>query len=195
MLNKNFCFLLNHYYFKKIFIDINIKLKIFYLNTQKFLIISKNLHSFFLIIPSFINLNFKNNFLYLTINIKNFLKNSFKYILRFVNNLLFNIKYLNKEKFITFFLRGVGLKINFKEMSSSILFLKFGYSHPIYLNLPNNIFISFFKRKIILYSYNRMFFGNFINILYKYRPINVFTGKGLLQKKKKLKLKEYTKKI
>ena len=93
------------------------------------------------------------------------------------------------------FIRGVGLRINFLEDSLNKLKLKLGFSHFIYLNYSKELIISIFKKKILIRSYNNILLGNFCMFLKKYRPINVFTGKGLHIKRSKFKLKQYTKKI
>ena len=120
-----------------------------------------------------------------------------KFYIFFLYHLNACIKQLIKTSAITFLIRGVGLKIGFAENSLSLLSLKLGFSHLISLDIPKEILkIAIFKKKFIICSFNKILLGNFANLIYKYKPINVFTGKGLLKKqKKKFKLKEYVKKI
>lgn len=196
MLNKFYSESLNKYFFKKIFIISSIKIKIFFFKTQKILVVSNQYSSYYFIFPNFLELIYKNNYLYLIIkeNIQNI---KYKLLYFFLIHLSTSIKQLLKASATTFLIRGVGLKINFLENSTSILNLKLGFSHLIFLSIPKSILsVSLFKKKFILCSFNKMLLGNFANLLYKYKPINIFTGKGLLKKqKKKFKLKEYVKKI
>ena len=196
MLNKFYSESLNKYFFKKIFIISSIKIKIFFFKNQKILVVSNQYSSYYFIFPNFLELIYKNNYLYLIIkeNIQNI---KYKLLYFFLIHLSTSIKQLLKASATTFLIRGVGLKINFLENSTSILNLKLGFSHLIFLSIPKSILsVSLFKKKFILCSFNKMLLGNFANLLYKYKPINIFTGKGLLKKqKKKFKLKEYVKKI
>lgn len=196
MLNKFYSESLNKYFFKKIFIISSIKIKFFFFKTQKILVVSNQYSSYYFIFPNFLELIYKNNYLYLIIkeNIQNI---KYKLLYFFLIHLSTSIKQLLKASATTFLIRGVGLKINFLENSTSILNLKLGFSHLIFLSIPKSILsVSLFKKKFILCSFNKMLLGNFANLLYKYKPINIFTGKGLLKKqKKKFKLKEYVKKI
>ena len=98
--------------------------------------------------------------------------------------------------FKTLFIRGINYKINYLENCLNILKLKLGYSHLIYYTVPFQIFSKVLKKKLIFKSFSKILLGNFCSLLFNYRPINIFTGKGLLIKKyKKFKLKEYSKKI
>lgn len=196
MLNKSYCTSLNKYFFKKIFIDSSIKLKLFSFKIKKLVVLSNMVSSNYFILPDFLDIIYKDNYLYF-INRTGSQFITFKTLYFFFSHFNILLKQLLKVSSITFLIRGVGLKINFSENSNSILNLKLGLSHLIALPVPKIIdSISLFKKKFILCSFNKMLLGNFSNILYKYKPINIFTGKGLLKKqKKKFKLKEYIKKI
>lgn len=196
MLNKFYSLVLNKYFFKKIFLPSSIKIHFFFFKNQKILVLKNLSTSHYFIFPQFLELIYKNNYLYFIIKEKTLLL-KYKILYFFLAHLYTSIKQLLKASAITFFIRGVGLKISFAENSTSVLNLKLGFSHIILLSIPKNIFsISLFKKKFIICSFNKILLGNFANILYNYKPINIFTGKGLLKKKKKIfKLKEYVKKI
>lgn len=182
------------FFFKKIFLSKDITIKIFTFKNKKLLILKTKINSYYFLYPSFLDIIYINNYLYLTIkqNSRSLIK--FKILYFFLVQLTACIKQLVQLSSITFLIRGVGLKVNF--LNPLTLSLKLGYSHLISLLIPAGVTISIFKKKIILSSFNKIILGNLGNIIYKYRPINVFTGKGLLKKKKKkFKLKEYTKKI
>jgi ribosomal protein L6P/L9E len=196
MLNKFYCASLNKYFFKKIFIDSSIKLKLFFFKIKKVLVLSNIASSNYFILPDFLDIIYKDNYLYF-LSKKNSQSIAFKTMYIYISHFNILLKQILKVSSTTFLIRGVGLKINFSEKSNSILNLKLGLSHLITLPVPKSIdSISLFKKKFILSSFNKMLLGNFSNILYRYKPINIFTGKGLLKKqKKKFKLKEYVKKI
>jgi hypothetical protein len=195
MSNTFFDFLLNIYFFKKINIPISLNIEFLFFNNLKFLILN-NLYKqkFYFLIPFNLKFLFFNNSI---IFIKNNFQNNYiykynRFFFFFFFKKIFNIQTLISK---TIFIKGVGLRINFLEDSNNILKLKLGFSHFIYLNFTNNLFISIFKKKILIRSFNNILLGNFCNILYKFRPINIFTGKGLYIKKQKFKLKQYIKKI
>jgi hypothetical protein len=195
MLNKHYCASLNKYFFKKIFITSSIKLNLFFLKKERVLVLSNSSSSNYFILPDILDVIYKNNYIYFIILKAK--KVPFKILYVFFSNFRVFLRELLKVSSITIFIRGVGLKINFSELSNFILALKLGFSHLIYFPILKSIAsISLFKKKMILCSYNKIVLGNVSNMLCKYKPLNIFTGKGLLIKqKKKFKLKEYVKKI
>lgn len=190
MLNNNYNLTSNNLFFKKIFI-ISTAIKFFIFKNQKILVFKKESSTYYFIYPTFLDITYKNNYLHFTI--KPFINIKYKILYFFLSQFITCLKQLNKTSSITFLIRGVGLKINL--LNSLTLSLKLGYSHLISLLLPTGITISIFKKKMILCCYNKILLGNFGSLVYKYKPINIFTGKGLLKKKSFFKLKEYTKKI
>ncbi len=196
MSNKFFDFSLNIFFFKKINIPSNLKIEIFCFNNFKFLIIGNQDKKIYFLIPKNLKIFFFNNFLFFHLNVfKNVVNKLYKYNNFFFTKIFNKILYLQKYLAKTIFIRGVGLRINFLEDSLNKLKLKLGFSHFIYLNYSKELIISIFKKKILIRSYNNILLGNFCMFLKKYRPINVFTGKGLHIKRSKFKLKQYTKKI
>lgn len=197
MCNSFFDLSLNIYFFKKINIPINLNIQIFCFNNLKFLIIN-NLQNknFYFLIPINLKIFFFKNFLFFSLNNFQILHtNLYKYTRFFFSKFLKKIFYLQKYLSKSIFIRGVGLRINFLEDSLNILKLKLGYSHFIYLNYSQDLLISLFKKKILIRSFNNILLGNFCMLLKRYRPINIFTGKGLHIKRSKFKLKQYIKKI
>ena len=198
MYNKFFDYSLNNFFFKKVNISKFLNVEIFILNNIKFLILN-NLQNknFYFVIPQNIKFFFFNNFLFFCFKNFDFNKhlNLYKYNKFFFCKLFNKIFYLQKCLAKVIFIRGVGLKINFLADSLNILQLKLGYSHLIFLKYSNDLMISLFKKKILIRSYDKILLGNFCMLLKKYRPINVFTGKGLHIKRNKFQLKQYVKKI
>ena len=199
MCNKFFDFSLSIYFFKKLNIPTSLNIEIFFFNHLKFLIL-KNLKNknFYFLIPFNIKIFFFNNYLFFCLKKLQNSDNNFsihkynKFFFSKILNVIFSLqKYLAKVIFI----RGIGLRINFLEDSVNNLKLKLGYSHLIYLKYSEELIISLFKKKILIRSYNNILLGNFCILLKKFRPINVFTGKGLHIKRSKFKLKQYIKKI
>lgn len=200
MYNKFLDLTISLYFFKKVSIPLSLDIKIFFFNNLKILTLhNKYNKKFYFILPNNLKIVFFNNFLFFSFcnfNIKNFfVVQVYKYNNFFFSNFFKKIFYL--EKFIskTLFIKGVGLRINFLEDSINMLKLKLGYSHFIYLKYSQDLIISLFKKKILIRSFDTILLGNFCILLKQFRPINVFTGKGLHIKRSKFKLKSYIKKI
>lgn len=192
MLNNYYNFASQIFYFKKFLILLNLNIKFFMFNNQKILLFKKDFNSYYFICPTFLDLVYKKNYLYLILK-PNATPVKYKSLYFFLSQITICLKQLTQLSSLTFLIRGVGLKVNL--LNSLTLSLKFGYSHLIFLIIPKSITVSLFKKKIILSSFNKIILGNLGNVIYRYRPINVFTGKGLLKKKRFFKLKAYTKKI
>lgn len=198
MSNNFFDKSLSIYFFKKINISTLLNIEFFFLNNLKFLII-KNLHNkkFYFLIPSNLKVFFSNNRIFFSFKKVNdfFIYNLYKYKNFFCFNFFTKVFNLQKLLAKSIFIKGVGLRINFLEDSKDLLKLKLGYSHFIYLKYSSELIISLFKKKILIRSYNKILLGNFCMQLKNFRPINIFTGKGLHIKRSKFKLKQYIKKI
>ena len=97
----------------------------------------------------------------------------------FFKKLISQFRSLKKKNFKTLLIRGVGLKVSFLETNSNILQLKLGFSHLIFLTIPNSIKILILKRKMIISGNNSIEVGNFSKKLMGFKKIDSFTGKGL----------------
>lgn len=196
MLNKYYSFEIQHFFFKKFNISSSLVLKYFTFQIQKFLFITASNYSFssYFLLPTFLNFYLKNNTLFFLINNDNTVKKNILFY--FFYNFKYFLKQLNTIFFKTVYIRGINLKINFLNDFQQDLKMKLGYSHLIYLSIPIQIITKIIKKKIIFKCFNKVILGNFCSTLLRYRPINIFTGKGfLIKQRKKLKLKEYSKKI
>lgn len=194
MFNTIFDSSLNIHFFKKIFIPLSISINMFNLNNKNFLILSNTTsNKIYILIPSFFKIFFFNNFIYLHSTSLNF--NITKILFTFLSYFLNTLFVLRNTTAKTIFIKGVGLRINFNDSNTNILKLKLGYSHLIYLLVPQTLKILLFKKKLLVYSYTRVSLGNFCSVIQKFKPLNVFTGKGLYIKRKKVFLKAYIKKI
>ena len=192
-----------NFFFKKISIPVSLDIEFFFFNNLKFLTLNNKYNKkFYFILPTNLKFLFFSNFLFFSFlksditNIKDsFSLKLYKYKNFFFSNFFKKIFGLQKFLSKTLFIKGVGLRINFLEDSINMLKLKLGYSHFIYLKYSQDLIISLFKKKILIRSFNTILLGNFCMLLKQFRPINIFTGKGLHIKRSKFKLKSYTKKI
>lgn len=101
---------------------------------------------------------------------------------------------LKKKKFKVILLRGIALKVSFLESNQGVLQLKLGFSHLILLPIPVSLKVFIFKRKIIVEGFNYVEVSNFSSKLKKFKPINIYTGKGIwIRSKQKIQLKEIKK--
>ena len=194
MLNNNYNSQINKFFYKKIYISKNLKIEYFFFNNLRFLIFFNpfNFKKIYFVIPTTLDFFYTKNFLYFFRNSLDSSSSSFF----FFSYLNFFLKNIRITFFKTILIKGTNYKISFLENSTTILKLKLGYSHLIFFKLFNTISIKLFKRKLLVKCFSKILLGNFCALLYKYRPINIFTGKGLLiKKRKKFKLKEYSKKI
>ncbi len=196
MLNKYYSVDIQHFFFKNYKISFNLFLKFFFFKTQKFLFISlKNFfYQTYFLLPPFLSFYFKNNIIFFILCKNNFIKKNILFY--FFYNFKYFLKQINHFFFKTIYVRGINLKINFLDTLNDTLKMKLGYSHLIFLAIPENIIVKLYKKKIILKCFNKIILGNFCSTLFRFRPINIFTGKGfLIKQRKKFKLKEYSKKI
>ncbi len=129
--NKNF-------FFKKFKISKSLKLEYFILKNQKFLIVSNAYKYSYFIIPEYISFILLNNILFFLVKALNK-----KLLFSFFFNFKFLLKQLLNTYYKIIYVRGVGYKI---VNLNNILKLKLGYSHFIYLTIPNNIIIKFLKK-------------------------------------------------
>lgn len=194
MFNKHFNQAFNQIFLKKFYLSKNINVNFFFYKNQKILILKNKTLTFYFVFPLYLDILFQNYSILVLKNLFNLPKVRLLY--KFLANLNESIKQLKRAAIVTFVIKGIGLKINLVDVPEKSLCLKFGYSHLIWLPLAQGIMVVLFKKKIILCGFSKMFLGNFASNLYKYKPINIFTGKGLFKKqKKKFKLKEYIKKL
>ena len=83
-----------------------------------------------------------------------------------------------------------------KQVNSSTISASFYAKRLKGSQWTESLMVARINGEIIFSSFNKALLGNFSHIFYNFRPVNIFTGKGLLKKqKKRLRLKEYVKKI
>jgi hypothetical protein len=158
----------------------NFNFNFLFLNLKKFIVISVNkTFLYYYYLPSYIILKLKNSHCLEIFNDKN---ETFKLgFLKFIQNL--NDKIIKK-----LILRGLGLKVSLQE-DKKILELKLGYSHVIFIKIPQTISVSLLKKRILIEGYNSVDVGNFAFKLKSLRLPNSYKAKGLWYNHEKIKLK------
>lgn len=87
-------------------------------------------------------------------------------------------------------LKGKGLRIQIKNKNN--LYLKLGYSHKIFLKIPQNIWIKISdrRRNILIYSFNYVLLKNLIVKLKTYYPLSLYKIRGFHNDNELLKIKK-----
>jgi large subunit ribosomal protein L6 len=139
-----------------------------------------------LLINTFKNINFSTfNFKFFLIRDKTIvisnksllLKNFIKSILCFSNKKIF---YCELD------LIGLGYRISIKN---KVIRLSLGFSHIIFVLLPDSIFFLKRKNKVLVYGFNKLNLSFFISKLLRFKKLNVYKLKGLKKKYDTFKLK------
>lgn len=90
-------------------------------------------------------------------------------------------------------LKGKGLRLQLKKSSNTLLiYLKLGYSHKIFFNLPKNLWIQISDRRrlILFYSLNYIELRNLLLKIRKYYPLNLYKIRGFYEPDEIIKLKK-----
>jgi len=82
---------------------------------------------------------------------------------------------------------GIGYKIKFKE---NYLYLRFGYSHYIYIRFPLNCKIFLYKKYIFIYATLLNSLTKLRTILLQLRRLNCYKLKGILTLGERIALKQ-----
>jgi large subunit ribosomal protein L6 len=177
---------------KKYLIKIPSSIKFFYCSTTKFLLLNKNKNVLLKKLKVQPIINKEKRYIYITnsvftkeisqVNCREIEISEIKQLIRQLSSIIF-------KKLI---LKGIGYRsiLLFKN-NKTILQLKLGYSHPIYINIPNNI-------KILCPNFNNLYItgnslesiNNIISLIRKFRKPEPYKGKGVLYEYEKIILKE-----
>nr|YP_011008318.1 ribosomal protein L6 [Scytothamnus australis]WBP70289.1 ribosomal protein L6 [Scytothamnus australis] len=84
-------------------------------------------------------------------------------------------------------LKGVGYRV--KEEEGNLVF-SLGYSHPVVLKIPENIYVELGKKTFFLRSANYGLLRNFASTIRKYRIPDFYKGCGVLYEGEIVKCKE-----
>ena len=173
---------------KKVFTRSNLeKFGFCYYKKKKVLILkSTNKKEVFFFIPETLNLKIQANDFQFNYQIKS----------SDISKFFFNVeRYLNQKKERKkLYLKGLGFRINLTE-NGSLLTLKLGFSHLIYLKIPKdrlNIVLS--KKSLSVEGEDKVLVGNFIAKIRALKKPDAYKGKGFFYKYQKEKLKIIKKK-
>lgn len=167
--NKNFNISIENNYYFFIFLYKNFLFYFFLpltlINGSSFLYFNKNLSYFSAY--NIIFLNFNDKLFNLSLNwFKGILKNSFNYV------------------YVKFKYKGKNYRWHRKKKG---IVLRFGHSHLIYSKKYFNVFLKKKGRmKMIFFGTNIVLIRLFLNNLIKWKPSNVYTGRGLRFSKQRL---------
>jgi ribosomal protein L6P/L9E len=85
---------------------------------------------------------------------------------------------------IKIFLKGKGLRLILRKRINQLpyIYLKLGYSHKIFFNLPKNVWFRVFgrKRALILYSLDYSILRNIILKIRSFYPMSLYKLRGSL---------------
>ena len=133
-----------------------------------------------------IYLNKKNNIFLNKIYIKK--KKDYNTFIKFIKN-KFIEAYLGF--YVDLLIKGIGYTV---YVYKNYLYFNLGFSHYIFIKIPKLIKVLKFKKRIVLYSFDKNILNKFIYKLYSFRGLDIYKGQGIVNKKIKIKLKEGKKK-
>ena len=179
---------------KKYFIRIPNDIKYIYISSLNILILKGP--NGFKCIKLKLKLNLSiNNYFYLTSDFHTFISQQYKKKTKSYRGIeLFKIKNslseLCRSHYHRLNLIGVGYKV-FHQKKQNLLVLKLGYSHDIYIKIPEYLnVICPNPTTIFISGYSKNYINSFINLIRSFRKPEVYKGKGILREYEKLILKE-----
>jgi len=116
-----------------------------------------------------------------------------KYIRTFFSLLWMEIEGMSHGFKITLYVKGKGLRLQLKKIKSSLcIYLKLGYSHKIFLNLPKNCWAKIFKRRrtITLYALNYILLRNLVLKIRSFYPLGLYKIRGFFVQNEEIKIIE-----
>jgi len=87
----------------------------------------------------------------------------------------------------TLYVKGKGLRLQLKTRKNKLLiYLKLGYSHKIFLDLPKNCWAKIFgrRRSIRLYSLNYILLRNLVLKIRSFYPVGLYKFRGFYLEEK-----------
>lgn len=116
-----------------------------------------------------------------------------QYLKSFVSLLFLNLDCVTKGFKTTLYVKGKGLRLQLKTRKGKLcLYLKLGYSHKIFLNLPKNCWAKIFgrRRTIRLYCFNYILLRNLVVKIRQFYPIGLYKVRGFFIEKDVIKIVE-----
>lgn len=117
---------------------------------------------------------------------KNYFKTFFSTLLKLIDGASVGFK-------ATLKLKGKGLRIQLKKINNKlVIYLKLGYSHKIFYNLPANFWIYIFERRrsLIFYSLNYIELRTILLKIRNYYPVNLYKIRGFYEPSEIIKQKK-----
>ena len=93
----------------------------------------------------------------------------------------------------TLYVKGKGLRLQLKTRKNKLLiYLKLGYSHKIFLDLPKNCWAKIFgrRRSIRLYSLNYILLRNLVLKIRSFYPVGLYKFRGFYLEDENIKIVE-----
>lgn len=85
---------------------------------------------------------------------------------------------------------GVGFKVSFVEFKSiNLLKFELGYSHSLYLRIPENLQVTVISSTRFIVSGTSSKVSDFCSIIRKLKPVDSYKGKGVLYESENVQLK------
>ena len=167
----------------KLYIKIPIFIKCFVNSSDNVLILKKQKNVFITNYCCKIFIKNNNILFYSVSSKKKFIK-----LLYSIREFIYSKKNLYYKKII---LTGVGYRFNVIKNTKSILKLNLGYSHSIYIKIPDTISIFYINTTTIyLSSFDYLKLNNISNYIKKFRVPEPYKGKGIKFEYDFIKIKE-----
>jgi ribosomal protein L6P/L9E len=169
----------NLYNFSKFF-------NIFFLKKQSIIYLNGYFGTlFFRLSSSYLFINKNNKLLFLFIN-------KFNYN-NFIKNIFNNYNNLFKIFCVRLKIRGLGYRI--RKITKNLYYFFFNYTNMFYFNIPNNILIKWYKKRIILLSNNFIDLKIIFSHILLLKNLGPYRLRGLRYPKQIILLKKKIKKI
>lgn len=175
---------------KNILLPQNLKLSIFFIGADKFLIFKNLSNTRYVSVPLSVLCNKKDNVLTLICDSKDL--TAISQFNQFVTRVEIAIRTLNNTFKRKLTLKGLGFRITLIEKKQ--VEFKLGFSHLIRLNIPQNIKVRTKKNFMFLESSDIILLGNFVYKVISLKLPDSYKGKGFWSKYQKKTLKIIKKK-
>lgn len=156
-----------------------------------------------------VNISFDNDFCFIQGHLSNekfklrkgvffFLKSSYilihpKYLKSFFSLLFLHLEGVSKGFKTTLYVKGKGLRLQLKKRKGQLfIYLKLGYSHKIFLHLPQNCWAKIFgrRRTIRLYALNYILLRNLVLKIKRFYPVGLYKIRGFYIETEEFKIVE-----
>lgn len=192
-----YCFIMLLYRLNHIFVPFK-KVKYYYYNGKKNCInlFFKVLNNNFILFRAFFNcffFIFQGCFFFISYWPAYTIEKQFNWVKSYTKWLDTAARGLYSYNKINLLIKGLGNRMHEDTWTRSKqkLYLKLGHAHLVFFQKVSFMLFKKHKRKyaLTIYSTNKFLLSNFIYILRRFRPPNIYTGNGVLFLKEKIKFK------